>query len=98
MIKASGQVRSPLREAEVNCWDVDGEVILFVLKILFWLSRDETLYFLFSCLLQIKYKEDGMRSLSQSVYCQLPETAETQLAKTVSELQSEVTSPRDFML
>ena len=35
MIKASGRVRSPLREAEVNCWDVDGEVILFVLKILF---------------------------------------------------------------
>lgn len=39
---------------------------------------------------QSKYKEDGIRSLSQSFYSQLPETAETQLAKTVSELQSEV--------
>lgn len=33
-----------------------------------------------------------MRSLSQSFYSQLPETAETQHAKTVSELQSEVRS------
>lgn len=39
---------------------------------------------------QSKYKGDGIRSLSQSFYSQLPETAETQLAKTVSELQSEV--------
>ena len=31
-----------------------------------------------------------MRSLSQSFYSQLSETAETQFAKTVSELQSEV--------
>lgn len=43
-----------------------------------------------SSLFQNKYKEDGMRSLSQSFYSQLPETAETQFAKTVSELQSEV--------
>lgn len=41
---------------------------------------------------QNKYKEDGMRSLSQNFYSQLPDTAETQLAKTVSELQSEVTT------
>lgn len=33
-----------------------------------------------------------MRSLCQSFYSQLPDTAETQLAKTVSELQSEVTA------
>lgn len=39
---------------------------------------------------QNKYKEEGLRSLSQSLYSQLPETAETQLAKTVAELQSEV--------
>ena len=31
-----------------------------------------------------------MKSLSQSFYSQLSETAETQFAKTVSELQSEV--------
>lgn len=31
-----------------------------------------------------------MKSLSQSFYSQLPETAETQFAKSVSELQSEV--------
>lgn len=41
-------------------------------------------------LFQNKYKEDGRRSLSQSFYSQLPETAETQFAKTVSGLQSEV--------
>lgn len=40
---------------------------------------------------QNKYKEDGMRSLCQNFYSQLPDTTETQLAKTVSELQSEVT-------
>lgn len=39
---------------------------------------------------QSKYREDGMKSLSQSFYSQLSETAETQFAKTVSELQSEV--------
>lgn len=33
-----------------------------------------------------------MKSLCQSFYSQLPDTAETQLAKTVSELQSEVTT------
>lgn len=40
---------------------------------------------------QKKYKEDGKRSLSQTLYSQLPRTAETQFAKSVSELQSEVT-------
>lgn len=42
------------------------------------------------CVLQSKYKEDGVRSRSHSVYSQLAETAETQFAKNVSELQSEV--------
>lgn len=40
--------------------------------------------------LQIKYKEDGVKSLSQSFYSQLPQTAETQFARAASELQSEV--------
>ena len=39
---------------------------------------------------QSKYKEGGRRRLSQSFYSQLPETSETQLARSVSELQSEV--------
>lgn len=39
---------------------------------------------------QRKYKQDGLKSLSRSLYAQLAETAETQLAKTVAELQSEV--------
>ncbi len=39
---------------------------------------------------QNKYKEDGKRNLSQSFYSQLPETTETQFAKSVAELQSEV--------
>lgn len=38
-----------------------------------------------------------MKSRSQSLYSQLPETAETQLAKTVSELQSEVSCPCFFI-
>lgn len=42
---------------------------------------------------QSKYREDGIRSLSQSFYSQLPDTAETQLARTASELQSEVRGP-----
>lgn len=41
-------------------------------------------------LFQNKYKEDGKRSLAQSFYSQLPETSDTQFAKSVSELQSEV--------
>lgn len=43
--------------------------------------------------LQSKYKEGGRKSLSQSFYSQLSETAETQFAKTVAELQSEVRPP-----
>lgn len=39
---------------------------------------------------QSKYKEGGRKSLSQSFYSQLPETAETQFAKSVSDLQSQV--------
>ena len=39
---------------------------------------------------QSKYKEGSRRRLSQSFYSQLPETAETQFAKAVAELQSEV--------
>lgn len=39
---------------------------------------------------QSKYKDSGRRSLSQSFYSQLPETAHTEFVKTVTELQSEV--------
>lgn len=39
---------------------------------------------------QNKYKQDGLKGLSQSLHSQLAQTAETQLAKTVAELQSEV--------
>lgn len=39
---------------------------------------------------QVKYRQEGLRSLPQSLYAQLAETAETQLARTVSELQSQV--------
>lgn len=41
---------------------------------------------------QNKYRESGVRSLSQSVYSQLPETADTQFARSACELQSEVRS------
>lgn len=42
------------------------------------------------CLLQVKYQEEGKRSLSQSLYSQLPETSQTRFARDVSELQSHV--------
>lgn len=41
-------------------------------------------------LLQNKYKEEGKKEMSSSLYSQLPETAEMQLAKAVQEFQSEV--------
>lgn len=39
---------------------------------------------------QIKYKEEGRKEMSVNLYSLLPETAETQFAKEVSDLQSEV--------
>lgn len=41
-------------------------------------------------MVQLRYKEEGRRSQSMSVYSQLPETNDIQLARTVSEQQSEV--------
>lgn len=72
-------------QSEVNTQHTDRS---FCLSYCSCLRGVSTSFFL--CLLQNKYKEDGMKSLSQSLYSQLPETTETQLAKTVSELQSEV--------
>lgn len=43
-----------------------------------------------SCLLQVKYKEGLKQKIQSSLYHRLPETTETQLAKQLSELQSEV--------
>lgn len=55
------------------------------------LSCPENIFFLVFCVLwQIKYKENGIKSLPQSLYSQLPETAEMKFAKNVAELQSEV--------
>lgn len=47
---------------------------------------------------QVTYQQDGKKEMERSLYSLLPETAETQLAKHASELQSEVwtlNSPRD---
>lgn len=44
-----------------------------------------------SFLLQVKYKEGVKQKNQSSLFHQLPETTETQLAKQLSELQSEVT-------
>ena len=41
-------------------------------------------------LLQVKYKEDGKKEMSINLYSLLPETIDTQHAKEVSNLQSEV--------
>lgn len=43
-------------------------------------------------ILQNKYKQSGKKSTSSSLYAQLPQTAETQLAAKMSDLQSEVTN------
>lgn len=41
-------------------------------------------------MLKVKYKQDGMKSVAQSLYSRLPETAEMKFVRDVSELQSEV--------
>lgn len=40
--------------------------------------------------LQVKYREEGLRSLSHSLYSQLPQTSQTRLARSLSELHSPV--------
>lgn len=45
-------------------------------------------------LLQVKYKEGLQQKIGGSLYHQLSETTETQLAKQLSELQSEVRTGR----
>lgn len=44
---------------------------------------------------QKKYKEDGKRKASISLYSQLPDTPEIQHALEVSQLQSEVHTPAE---
>lgn len=41
--------------------------------------------------LQVKYKDGLQQKVQSSLYHQLPETSETQLAKQLTELQSQVT-------
>lgn len=41
-------------------------------------------------LLQNKYRQSGKKSTYSSLYAQLPQTAETQLAAKMADLQSEV--------
>lgn len=48
----------------------------------------------FDGVFQTKYKQSGLKSLAQSAYSQLPQTTQTLLAKSVSELQSEVRTER----
>ena len=43
--------------------------------------------------LQVKYKEDVQKDLSSTLFSSLPQTLQTERAKEVSELQSQVTSP-----
>lgn len=43
--------------------------------------------------LQVKYKEDVQKALSSSLFSSLPHTLQTELAKEVTELQSQVTTP-----
>lgn len=46
-----------------------------------------------SLVVQVRYKEDGRWSQAVSLYSQLPQTSDTEFAKAVSELQSEVRLP-----
>lgn len=41
-------------------------------------------------MLQVKYRESGMAEISSSLYCLLPQTSQTQLARELSDMQSEV--------
>lgn len=50
-----------------------------------------------SLVVQVRYKEDGRRSQTVSVYSQLPQTSDTDFAKAVSELQSEVRLPLVYL-
>lgn len=43
------------------------------------------------CPLQVKYKEAGQKELSSNLFSTLPQTLHTQVAKEVTELQSQVT-------
>lgn len=49
-------------------------------------------------LFQVKYKEEGKKQASTSLYSQLPETAEIQFAKQMSEMQSEVGNADPYSL
>lgn len=42
--------------------------------------------------LQVKYKEDVQKDLSSALFSSLPQTLQTELAKEVTELQSQVTN------
>lgn len=42
------------------------------------------------CVLQHKYKQKGRRELSSGVFHQMAETSQTEFAKQISDLQSEV--------
>lgn len=61
-----------------------------LLKCYFSESLDRTEQWNTLSALQNKYKEEGKKEMSSSLYSQLPETIEMQLAKTVHEFQSEV--------
>lgn len=45
---------------------------------------------------QKKYKELGRKSVSSSIYSQLPDTAEIQLAKAIAEVTNEVSPEYGF--
>jgi len=47
-------------------------------------------------LLQVKYKEDGKKEMSINLYSLLPETIDTQHAKEVSKLASQVTQTHSY--
>lgn len=54
--------------------------------------------FLFFFVFQNKYKEAGKKELVRSLYSLLPETKETQHAKELTQLYSEVDLTHNFLL
>lgn len=76
------EIIKPTFYSDVEC---NGEIYFVLLNL-----SSVCPYIIIIILLQVKYKEDGKKEMSINLYSLLPETIDTQHAKEVSNLQSEV--------
>lgn len=81
--KAVSEIQSEVREHRVFkiCLEVKPQSAF---------TFDAFIYYFPLFVLQSKYKEAGKKEASSSLYSKLPETLETQHAKEVAQLQSQV--------